>query len=159
MELEELKKISSDMSVLVVEDEVEIQEYIVRFLSRLFRLVDSANNGVEALEKYKLNKYDIVISDIKMPQMDGLTLIEKIRNINKHQSIIVSSAHNESCLLIELLNDGICGFILKPIVINKVVDTLLRVCTRVHEKKMLIHYVNEMERLESELAAMQSCPI
>jgi YesN/AraC family two-component response regulator len=159
MELEELKKIASEMSILVVEDEIEIQTYLIRFLSRLFGLVDSANNGDEALKKYRQNKYDIVITDIKMPQMDGLKLIGEIRNINKHQPIIVSSAHNESCLLIELLNDGVSGFILKPIVIHNVVSTLLRVCTTLHEKKMLIYYVKEMERLEAELAAMQSCPI
>lgn len=157
MEIDELKKISSDMSVLIVEDEADVQRYLVKILSRFFESVDSADDGLEAIQKYKEQKYDIVITDIKMPRMDGLELISEIRKIDVNQPIIVSSAHNESDILVELLNDGVSGFILKPIMMPKVVQSLLRVCTILHEKKLLIHYVKEMERLESELAAMQNC--
>lgn len=157
MEIDELKKISSDMSVLIVEDEADVQRYLVKILSRFFESVDSADDGFEAMQKYKEQKYDIVITDIKMPRMDGLELISEIRKIDVNQPIIVSSAHNESDILVELLNDGVSGFILKPIMMPKVVQSLLRVCTILHEKKLLIHYVKEMERLESELAAMQNC--
>ncbi len=159
MEADALKKISSGISLLVAEDENDVQKYLVKFLSRFFDNIDTAENGAEALEKYKNKKYDIVITDIKMPKMDGLSLISEIREIDKNQPIIVLSAHNDSDILIELLNDGVSGFILKPIAMNKVLQSLLRVCTTLHEKKMLIYYVQEMERLQAELAAMQSCPI
>ncbi len=159
MEIDALKAISFEMTVLIVEDEIEVQKYLAKFLSRLFKEVAVASDGKEALELYKKQKYDLIITDIRMPNMDGLALISEIRQIDKMQNIVVSSAHNESQILIELLNDGINGFILKPILMANVVTNLLRVCTAIHEKKLLIHYVGELERLESELAAMQTYPI
>ena len=67
--------------ILVVEDDNQIQELIVEFLSSQDYIVDTANDGVEGYEKFKSGKYDLVILDVMMPKLDGHSLCKMIRNI------------------------------------------------------------------------------
>ena len=78
--------------ILVVEDDVQIQEIIVEFLSSQDYEVHSANDGLEGYEKFKNNKYDLVILDIMMPKLDGYGLCKMIRNKNKNVGIIFLTA-------------------------------------------------------------------
>lgn len=83
------------LSVLFVEDNHVIMGVTVKSLNLLFRKVDTATNGLEALELIELNKYDLIITDINMPSMDGSKLIREIRNKCKIFPIIITTAHNE----------------------------------------------------------------
>ena len=78
--------------ILVVEDDNQIQELIVEFLSSQDYDVDVANDGVEGYEKFKENKYDLVILDVMMPRLDGHALCKMIRNLDKEVSIIFLTA-------------------------------------------------------------------
>lgn len=92
--LEELVSITSKMSVLYAEDDAILRENTVSVLSDLFAFVDEANDGVGALEKYKINidAYDIIITDLNMPRMNGLELIKNIQSIN-HCKPLLSFLH------------------------------------------------------------------
>lgn len=146
-----LKEIAFDMKVLFVEDEIEIQEQLKHFLSRFFSRVDTADNGVEALELYNLHTYDLVITDLTMPFMDGIELSANIRSIKDNQHIIVVSAHSESEKLIELINIGVDGFILKPIDIQNTLKMLLKSCQAIYDHKMLHYFNNLLEQTNNEL--------
>ena len=69
--------------ILVVEDDNQIQELIVEFLSSQDYVVDTANDGVEGYEKFKEGEYDLVILDVMMPRLDGHSLCKMIRSIDK----------------------------------------------------------------------------
>jgi CheY-like chemotaxis protein len=71
---------SSKYTILVVDDEEVMRNLIVTFLSKLGHLCLTAINGVDALDKMKGNKVDAVVTDIKMPEMDGITLTSEILN-------------------------------------------------------------------------------
>lgn len=146
-----LKEIAFDMKVLFVEDEIEIQEQLKNFLSRFFGRVDTADNGVEALDLFNLHSYDLVITDLTMPFMDGIELSANIRSIKDSQHIIVISAHSESEKLIELINIGVDGFILKPVDIQRVIQMLLKSCQSIYDHKMLHYFNNLLEQTNAEL--------
>lgn len=146
-----LKEIAYDMKVLFVEDEIEIQEQLKHFFARFFGRVDTADNGVEALDLYNLHSYDLVITDLTMPFMDGIELSANIRSIKESQHIIVVSAHSESEKLIELINIGVDGFILKPVDIQRVIQMLLKTCQSIYDHKMLHYFNNLLEQTNTEL--------
>lgn len=126
--------LSKDLSILYIEDDINFAKETSEVFSELFKKVDTVYNGENGIKSYmkyhKSNKkyYDIVITDISMPKMDGLNLIKNIYKINKSQSIIVISAHNNSENLLELVNIGIEQFLLKPLNFEKVLNTIYN-CT------------------------------
>ncbi|WP_294960963.1 HD domain-containing phosphohydrolase [Sulfurimonas sp.] len=110
-----LKEKAGNLSVLYVEDELELRQGISSFLNKIFTNIDTASNGLEGLEKYTNKEYDIVITDIQMPKMNGLEMIKKIKEIKKQQEIIVVSAYTDSIYFTESISLGVTGYIIKPI--------------------------------------------
>lgn len=119
-----LKEYFSHLTILYVEDEVEVRELICSWLRRTFTHVVEAKDGEEALEYYKNESFDLVITDISMPKMDGVTMAKAIKKINPEQQIIVISGHKESDFLFDLLEIGIDAYLMKPIDITLLLQTL-----------------------------------
>ena len=86
---ENLTKTSSKYTNLVVDDEEKIRNLLVTFLSRLGHSCFTAIDGVDALNKMKENRIDVVITDVKMPNMDGITLTEKNKTHAKYKHLPV----------------------------------------------------------------------
>ncbi len=145
---ESLLKYSKKLSVLYAEDHEELRNSTVEILSSFFTDVATAEDGLDALNTYKNyflkeNKYyDIVLTDIKMPNIDGVALIEKIYEINPQQKIIVISAHDESEYLLPLINLGIHQFIQKPIEFNKLLDVLENISKNIMNNDMIVKLSN-----------------
>jgi len=125
-----LQKNISNFKVLYVEDHPSVMitnEYI---FNEVFSLVDTATNGQEGLDQYNKfyeetgSYYDVVISDINMPVMDGATLSKNLKEINSKQIIVIISAHNESKVLQNLINIGINHFIHKPIKMDELINIM-----------------------------------
>lgn len=91
-ELQILRAKVSHKRVLVVDDEENLLQSLSKFISKIFDVVDIATSGIEALELYHKNAYDIVFTDITMPKMNGWELISKIREDKKKVFIIVLTA-------------------------------------------------------------------
>lgn len=141
--IKELKLFSKNLSLLVVEDQKDLNEELVELTSLFFQKVDFAYDGVEALEKYKKSKYDLVLSDITMPNMNGVKLSREIKHINSDQSIIILSAHNELEYLIDLIDIGIHQFVAKPFKEEELFYRLLKVCENIVYKE---HYMNSIKK-------------
>ena len=124
--LNQLLKMGKSMRILYVEDDEALQQELTLLLSDIFETITLASNGEEGLEAYKKNSYDLVITDIRMPILDGVGMIEKIRHINPTQSIIVTSAHNEAEYLIKLIHLGVDSFITKPLSSVEIFETLYK---------------------------------
>jgi len=114
--LKELKEICKDFKVLYVEDDESIASTLVNYLSKFFKEVMYLTNGNDALDFYQNNRdFDIVISDIKMPGIDGLELTEEIKKINPNQNVIIVSAYSEMDNFLKSIKLGVDGFITKPV--------------------------------------------
>ncbi|MBF0538182.1 MAG: sigma 54-interacting transcriptional regulator [Nitrospirae bacterium] len=143
----ELKRYASGLSVLYVEDDDTMRHETYHILTKFFTSVETAANGREGLQSYRQRQYDLVISDIRMPLMDGIKMTSEIKGINKEQSIIITSAYDESEYLVELINIGIDNFIIKPLNNKKFLETLLQACRNVTYEKQIQRYKTNTEAI------------
>jgi DNA-binding response OmpR family regulator len=101
-----------------------IRQNAVEYLSRICDNVLEAKDGVEALKVYNTQKPDIIISDIKMPNMNGLELAEEIRKVDKATPIIIATAHTETEYLLKAVELQLVKYIVKPITSLKLKEAL-----------------------------------
>ncbi|WP_368030388.1 response regulator transcription factor [Arcobacter sp. s6] len=139
-----LESYKKQLNILYVEDDILFTPKIKYILEKSFKSVLIATNGQEALEFFKINKIDLIISDINMPKMDGLTFLKKIREINNDIPFIFVTARQEINTIIDAIQFDINNYILKPIdlkkflfIINKTVEKEYKRYIRI-EKKYLI---------------------
>ncbi len=129
---------TKDLSLLFVEDYEPLRNDMAEVLGNLFRTVSVASDGSEALKLYKEHykkedkNFDLVITDIQMPVMDGVKLSEALRDIKVDQEIIVLSAHTDSSHLLRLINLGIAQFLTKPISNKALMDILYQVSKKIN---------------------------
>jgi len=124
MNMSEVLKYTKQLDILYVEDEEVSQELYAAIFADLFLSVDVASDGIDALSQYIGKPYDIIISDICMPNMDGIELCETILNKNPNQSIIIMSAHNEVDKLDKIYKLGIKNVLAKPVNIDDLMKIL-----------------------------------
>lgn len=124
----DLIKFAEKVSILYAEDDEKLREDTSRLLSTFFKNITIAVNGKEALEKYKPDLFDIVISDFIMPEIDGMELTKQIKAINKEQIVIILSAHDEHHYVEKLTEAGVDDFIFKPLNIQQFIDTMYKNC-------------------------------
>ncbi len=145
--LKKLKENSSNIKILYVEDDKALLESLSSYLKLIFPYVQTVENGLEGLKKYKEEKFDIVITDIKMPKMDGIKMIEQIRNINVNQEVLITTAFSETDYLTRAIELDVNGYIIKPINFDKLNITLNKVVNR-------INILFENERYKTKLEEM-----
>ncbi|DAB39258.1 MAG TPA: response regulator [Sulfuricurvum kujiense] len=126
--LKDVQNYSQHLSILYVEDNDKLREETAEIFKLLFSKVDLASNGEEGIEKYNHEKYDIVITDINMPRINGIEMIFQMREINPEQKVIAISAHDESDILISMMRKGVSTFLLKPINFNEMLSIIYPVC-------------------------------
>ena len=113
-----------NFTLMIVEDEENVRNVFADVLRRRFEFVLTAENGLKGLDLYKVNKPDIIITDIRMPEMDGLTMAREIRNINPNVSIIVLSAYDDIKHLLLATDIGIEAYVSKPIKREELLEAL-----------------------------------
>jgi YesN/AraC family two-component response regulator len=150
----DLKEQSQNLNVLYAEDEAILRESMQSTLSKFFKNVYVATNGQEAFEIYKKEDIDLVITDINMPIMTGIELIQSIHKYHDKADpyITVLSAHNESRILTTLINIGINSFLNKPIDKQLLTNSLYKSCKAINDDKLLIAYEQQIHR---DLEAME----
>ncbi len=144
--LKELTHCASGIKVLYVEDKEQIRENIRSLLSMIFTSVEVASNGREGLQKYRKSSHELVISDIVMPEMNGIEMIREIKKINPEQNVIITSACEESNFLLELINLGVAQFILKPINSEQMIDVMHQVIMNIYNAKKVEEFTRYLEQ-------------
>lgn len=105
----------SELHVLYVEDEIMTRNELSRFLKRRIPHLDVAENGLEALVQFENNPPDILISDLRMPDMDGLELTKRIRDLGYTTPIIITSALSDTESILSAVDRSIVKYLVKPI--------------------------------------------
>ena len=131
--------------ILIVDDE----EIIVRLLSMSLRSdgykTVSANSGDQGLDVFKSESPDIVVTDIKMPGMDGLELLKRIKELNSETEVIIVTGHGDIDSTIKALQYGASDFINKPVRDEALAIALERAKTKIAIRKKLEEYTENLE--------------
>jgi len=138
--------------VLLVEDEEDAREILSFYLDTVFDGVEIACDGQEGILKYtKANDenktFDLVLTDIKMPNIDGLRMIEKITDINEEQKFIIVSAYKDEEYLFKSINLNVVSYFVKPLEVKNIMELLKKVKAKVLEDKSKIEKIDEVIRL------------
>ena len=118
--------------VLLAEDEKDAREILTFYLNNLFDEVDVVKNGEEGYKLFKktlANKesYDLVITDIKMPKLDGLSMVEEMTKLKPDQKYIIVSAYKDEEYLLKAIGLNIAGYFVKPLDIDKMMKLLKKI--------------------------------
>ena len=132
-DLKKLQALSKDFSVLYVEDNESLRANAERLLLKFFHMVTVAEDGEEGLEEFKKHNYPIVITDIKMPKMDGIALTKQIKKIAPRTHVIVMSAFDDKEYLLELIEYGIFKFLKKPVNLEALTSILYATVLKIKE--------------------------
>ncbi|MEA2050541.1 MAG: response regulator [Campylobacterota bacterium] len=118
------------LKVLYVEDEIELRNTTFNSFSVFVNDVVVASNGKEGLALFTSEEFDVVITDLSMPVMTGIEMIEEIRKLNNSIPIIVTTAfgsQNEE--VIELTKIGMTTYLMKPVDVRELITTIYEVVT------------------------------
>ena len=121
--IEQTKK----LRILYVEDDEQTREYTLDMLNNFFCNISIAVDGKDGLDKFNKNQYDVIFTDINMPNMNGIEMIEKIREFNKEISIIMLSAYDDVEYFLKTIKAGIDGYLLKPFEFSQIEEIIFKI--------------------------------
>ena len=153
------KEILKDICVLYVEDENDVREFTAKLLDSLLKKVYVAQDGLEGLKIFEENKNDIdlIISDINMPKIDGLTMCEAIKKINTEIPLVITSAHNDTNFLRRSIEIGVTTYAMKPIDLYQLMESIIKAMEPTILKKKLIELNLSLEsKIEQEINKIKS---
>lgn len=113
--------------ILVVDDAQFMRLRLNKILSDSGHEVVEAANGLEALEQYEKHSPDVVLLDITMPEMDGLTALKEIKSRDPNATVIMCSAMGQQALVLEAIKAGAKDFIIKPFEPERVIQAVSKV--------------------------------
>jgi len=127
-----------DISILVAEDETKLLYTMVEYLQLFFTHVYATENGMQAYECYRKKHPDIIIADIHMPQLDGLSLIRQIREEDRETKIIITTAHSDKEKLLQAIELHLVKYLIKPVQSNTLKELLFSLTNEIRESRTSI---------------------
>jgi len=129
---------TNDFSILYIEDDSSV-------LKKYFNKIFVANDGEEGIELYHKKRPDIILSDISMPNLNGIAMIEKIKEHNPKQKIVLFTGYNNLYYLKKAINMGVDKYILKPLETKEMLNALNEVVETLNEEKKEEAYKKRLE--------------
>ncbi|MDD4505485.1 MAG: EAL domain-containing protein [Sulfurospirillaceae bacterium] len=138
------------ISLLYVEDDIATSEAMIPILKGFFETMKVATNGEEGLKLYRENasSIDLIITDLLMPKLGGIEMIQAIREENKEIAIVVISAHNDSTYFERTIELGVDGYVFKPLKLNQLSQTLSKVVDKISLYKDHIQSLNLLKQYQ-----------
>ncbi len=128
------------VEILYVEDEEGIRTLLESRLQRHFGKVHSAQNGEVGLYKFETYRPKIVITDIRMPIMDGLEMLSIIKDKNPQVKAIVTTAHSDMEFMLKSIEIGIDKYIVKPINVEELMKSVKKICFQLYNEQLAIEF-------------------
>lgn len=148
--LKALQEITKNLNVLYVEDDTDILKRTAVYFRNFFEEVRAAKDGEEGLSMYKTQDFDIVITDILMPKMNGTEMLEEIRKINPHQIALITTAHTDSATMLAAIKIGVDGYIIKPFDFEQMNSALFKAAQKIQIYKENEVYKSHLSEIVEE---------
>ena len=120
------------MKILIIDDERSIRNSLKEILADEGYDVDVAENGVQGCSMVEKEKYDIIFCDIKMPEMDGMEVLDKFSEMGIDSAVVMISGHGDIDTAVECIKKGAFDFIQKPLDLNRILITIKNAKDKVH---------------------------
>lgn len=140
-------------NILIIDDEKAIRKTLTEILSYEGYKIEEAGDGEEGLRKFKEKTYDVVLCDIKMPKIDGIEFLDKVREVNPDVPVIMISGHGTIETAVEAVKKGAYDYIAKPPDLNRLLITIRNAMDKtnlVAETKVLKRKVSKVEEMIGE---------
>jgi len=138
-------KFAQELQVLYVEDNQDARESTLGLLENIFDNITTAVDGKDGLEKFQTKSFDLILTDINMPKLNGIEMVTIIRETDKDIPILILSAYNESGYFIETIKQGVEGYLLKPIDLNQFITMINKSIEKIYLKREIEQYQNNLE--------------
>lgn len=154
--MEDINDFIKKLKVLYVEDEDAARNIFGKFLNKKFETSISSVNGIEAYDEYikaeeENRPFDLIISDINMPKMDGIELLEKIREVNEKIPFIFTTARSEAGQMIKAINLNVYAYLLKPLDFSLIEKTIEKIGEDIYYKR---NYALQKKETEAYLSLL-----
>jgi DNA-binding NtrC family response regulator len=147
MSLEEFK-------ILITDDDIDLRELLIEAVRNWDYAADVAKDGDEALRKLKMERFDLVVCDLMMPGMDGLTLLKKIKELDKDILVIIITGYATIETAVKAIEAGAYDYIAKPFRLDELMIVIKNACERLRltsQNKALLEELREAYREIAEL--------
>ena len=146
--LQEIVQSTSDIKLLYIEDNEEARISTLKLLSEFFKDILVGEDGVDGLKLFKNNEVDLIISDINMPNLNGLDMIEEIRKEDKEIPVILLSAYSEIEYFKRSISLGVDGYLFKPLDFEQFVELMYKIIDKISTHKELEAKINFLQQYE-----------
>lgn len=141
------------MNIVLIDDEPIIHQSLTPFLERSGHCVRSANDGIEGLALIADNEPDLVVSDVKMPRMDGLELLATLHARNPTLPVVLITGHSDAATTTSALDNGAFAHLRKPVKLDELTRVVSRVAERQQLESDLLQATQRLSHISPEQAA------
>ena len=151
VDIKKLKDQSQHLRLLYVEDDKSARDATMEMLERFFSHISTAVDGQDGLDTFKNSEFDLILTDINMPRMTGIEMIEEIKKIDEEIPVLVISAYNDSEFFHQSLKLGVDDYIVKPIELNQFLLAIQKISLKKQLKMYQTNLEHEVEERTKEL--------
>jgi len=146
MKTTEILDITKTLKLLYVEDDSMSRASSLGLFELFFTNITIGIDGKDGLEKFKSDTFDIVISDINMPYLNGVDMFKLIRDFDEEVSLVLLSAHNEAEYLLKAIEVDVDSYMLKPLGKDNFTRSMTKVCEKIKLKRESQNYQLKLEK-------------
>ena len=151
-----MSKRDENFRVLIVDDNKELREILEEYLRNEAGQIDGASNGKEALAKHSQNPYDLIITDLNMPEINGMEMIKSIKQENDVTEFIIITGYASLDSAVEAVKMGAFDYIVKPFRMEELKVVVKNARDKVALKKLNISLFNKLRGLYDEIERYKS---
>jgi DNA-binding NtrC family response regulator len=146
-----MKSSDDQYRLLIVEDDQVLREMLEHYLRTDINTVDSAVNGREGYEKHRRNGYDLIITDLNMPEMTGIDLVRSVRDYDEFVEFIIITGYATLESAVEAIKIGAFDYIVKPFKLDELRVAIKNACDKISLKKTNRVLIDKLKGFHEEI--------